>query len=554
MATFLIHRPDDETQVIKLKKETVSIGRRDDNDLVIDDVFVSRKHAELKKKGEGYVIKDCKSRYGTFVNGSTIDEAEVNYGDEIQVGNTMITFVDEERLNQIEMHKTPTRKVGAPLDLVKKIDEIKGRISNQDPHDTIIRSLNELQAAFTMYERKLGDVERSKEVASTLCEVGKIINFVFDLNVLLNLLMDLALKILQAKRGFIMLHDPAGQALHVKVARNMGGDLDSEKPVGISQTIAWEAFKTSQVVSTNDATKDERFMAQESVISYAIGSVICVPLVAKDRRTIGVMYLDNPVTQKPFSDSDVEFMQSFASQAAIAIENAQLYEKIKEEEKIRDRLQRFFSPTVVKKIMSEEGGLMLGGETRTATIMFCDIRGYTSLVEKIDSRVAVKILNDFLSSMTEEVFTHEGTLDKYIGDCVMAIFGAPVAHPDDPLRAVKAALGMKTRVQELKAQWNKELNVAEVETFDIGIGVHTGEVIAGAIGNIKRMEYTVVSPAVNLASRLESVAERGQIIISQVTYNQVRDHIEVNKLEPVKLKNISKAVQIYEITSLKRSV
>jgi len=551
MATFLIHRPDDETQVIKLKKETVSIGRRDDNDVIIDDVFVSRKHAELKKKGEGYVIKDCQSRYGTFVNGSTIDEVVVNYGDEIQVGNTVITFVDEERLNHVAAPKTPTRKMGAPLDLVKKISEIKEQVSKHDSRDTIMRSLNELQAGFSIYDKKLGEAERSKEVASTLCEVGKIINFVFDLNVLLNLLMDLALKILQARRGFIMLHDPVKCKLHVKVARNMGGDLDSEKPVRISQTIAWEAFKTSKVVSTNDATKDDRFMAQESVISYAIGSVICVPLVAKDRRTIGVMYLDNPVTQKPFSGTDVEFMQSFASQAAIAIENAQLYEKIKEEEKIRDRLQRFFSPTVVKKIMSEEGGLMLGGETRTATIMFCDIRGYTSMVEKIDSRVAVKILNDFLSSMTEEVFIHEGTLDKYIGDCVMAIFGAPVAHPDDPMRAVKAALGMKKRVQALKDKWQEELDIPEVETFDIGIGVHTGEVIAGNIGNIQRMEYTVVSTAVNLASRLESVAEPGQILISQATFDHAKQQIKANKLEPIKLKNISNPVQVYEVTSLR---
>jgi adenylate cyclase len=155
--------------------------------------------------------------------------------------------------------------------------------------------------------------------------------------------------------------------------------------------------------------------------------------------------------------------------------------------------------------------------------------------------------------MTEEVFVHEGTLDKYIGDCVMAIFGAPVAHPDDPMRTVKAAIGMKKRVQELKAQWQKELNIPEVETFDIGIGVHTGEVIAGNIGNINRMEYTVVSTAVNLASRLESIAERGQIIISQETYDLVKEHIKVNKLPPVNLKNLSKPVQVYEVTALKRN-
>jgi pSer/pThr/pTyr-binding forkhead associated (FHA) protein len=313
MPTFLIHRPDDETQVIKLKKDTVSIGRRDDNDVVIDDVFVSRHHAELLKKGDHYVIKDCQSRYGTFVNGTTIDEAVVNYGDEIQLGNTVITFVDEERLNQVMMRKTPSHRIGAPLDLLEKLNLVKKQIAKGESQEVILRSLNELSTGFSMYNKKLGEAERSKEVASTLCEVGKIINFVFDLNVLLNLLMDLALKILQARRGFIMLHDPTERALRVKVARNMGGDLDPEKPTGISKTIAWQAFKESQAVSTEDATKDERFKTQESVISYAIGSVICVPLISKDRGTIGVIYLDNPVAQKQFSGNDIEFMQSSAT-------------------------------------------------------------------------------------------------------------------------------------------------------------------------------------------------------------------------------------------------
>lgn len=244
-------------------------------------------------------------------------------------------------------------------------------------------------------------------------------------------------------------------------------------------------------------------------------------------------------------------MKSFANQAAIAIENAQLYEKIKEEEKIRARLERFFSPTVVEKIMAEEKALALGGENRVATILFCDIRGYTSLTEKIDTLVSVEILNDFLSSMTEEVFIHEGTLDKYIGDCVMAIFGAPVAHPDDPLRAIKAALGMKKRVHVLKEQWRGKMNIPEIERFDIGIGIHTGEVIAGNVGNIKRMEYTVVSTAVNLASRLESAAIPGQILISSVTHDLTRESVTAKKLSPVILKNISKPVEVYEVIGLK---
>lgn len=551
MATFLIHKPDDKTETIKLEKETVTLGRREDNDIIFDDVFVSRKHAKVEKKGNKYILTDCKSRYGTLVNGDKITETELNYGDEIQLGNTIITFVDEKTLDHIPERKTPTQRIGAEIDLAEKIASVKERILRGDTRELVLQSLSALESGCKLYQEKLDEAEKSKEIASTLCEVGKIINFVFDLNVLLNLFMDLALKIMRAQRGFIMLYDEGSNDLTIKVARNMGGRLDLTRTTGISHTIAWRTFEKGDAITTEDATKDDRFKTQESVISYAIGSVISVPLISKEKGKIGVIYLDNPVAQKKFDEYDIEFMKSFANQAAIAIENAQLYEKIKEEEKIRARLERFFSPTVVEKIMAEEKALALGGENRVATILFCDIRGYTSLTEKIDTLVSVEILNDFLSSMTEEVFIHEGTLDKYIGDCVMAIFGAPVAHPDDPLRAIKAALGMKKRVHELKEQWRGKMNIPEIERFDIGIGIHTGEVIAGNVGNIKRMEYTVVSTAVNLASRLESAAIPGQILISSVTHDLTRESVTAKKLSPVMLKNISKPVEVYEVIGLK---
>jgi adenylate cyclase len=551
MATFLIHKPDDETQVIKLEKDHITLGRREDNDIVLDDVFVSRQHIEIEKKDKAYIIKDRKSRYGTFVNGESVIEIQLNYGDEIQVGNTLITFVDEKTLDHIPEHKTPIRKIGATVDFAEKIEFIKDQISKGDKKKNIFKSLASLKTGLALYQEKLIAAEKSKEIASTLCEVGKILNFVFDLNVLLNLLMDLALKILRARRGFIMLYDEASNKLKVKVARNMGGELDPTKTTGISQTIAWQTFKTGKVITTEDAAKDERFRTQESVISYAIGAVICAPLISKDKGNIGTIYLDNSVTQKKFYEGDIEFMKSFANQAAIAIENAQLYEKIKEEEKIKARLQRFFSPAVVEKIMVQEEALTLGGEHCIATLLFCDIRGYTSLTEKIDTLVAVEILNDFLSSMTEAVFVNEGTLDKYIGDCVMAIFGAPVAHPDDPLRAIKAALDMKQRVCRLKEEWCKKMKIPEVESFEIGIGIHTGEVIAGNIGNINRMEYTVVSTAVNLASRLENTAEPGQILISRSTYELTKGLINAKELPPVNLKNISRPVEVYEVIDLK---
>jgi class 3 adenylate cyclase/pSer/pThr/pTyr-binding forkhead associated (FHA) protein len=550
MATFLVHRPDEESQVFKLDKDLITVGRREDNDIVLADMFVSRNHAEVGKKENRFVIKDLKSRYGTFVNGDRVAEKELSYGDEIQVGNTLITFVDEQALDRIPEKKGTARKMGVRIDVEEQIRQVKIQIAKGDKKESVLETVAALEQGFAEHQAILSEAEKGKEVASTLCEVSKIINYVFDLNVLLNLLMDLGLKIIRARRGFIMLYDGPSRSLKVKVARNMGSERDPEKSPGISQSIAREAFQKGELIMTEDAAQDERFRSQESVISYAIGSVICAPLVSKEKERLGVIYLDNPAGPNRFDAEDIQFMASFANQAAIAIENAELYEKVRAEEKIRERLQRFFSPGVMKKIMAEEKALTLGGEHKIATVLFCDIRGYTSLTEQMDTLVAVRILNDFLSSMTEAVFVEEGTLDKYIGDCVMAIFGAPVSHPDDPLRAVRVALDMKHRVGELKVQWRESVEIPEIERFDIGIGIHTGEVIAGNIGNIKRMEYTVVSTAVNLASRLENYAEPGQIIISRATLDQVRDSVKAKKLPAVKLKNISNPVEIYEVTEL----
>jgi adenylate cyclase len=552
MATFLVHKAEDDTQVVKLEKPRITLGRRGDNDIVLDDMYVSRIHAAVERRGVFYYIRDEHSRFGTFVNGSRVTETRLDYGDEIQLGNTIVTFVDEERLDQVPAPKKPARLIGGQIDIPAKIETIRNALGKSASTSIIIKSLDEIEDHCRQYQETLTEVEKLKEIASTLCEVGKIINFVFDLNVLLNLLMDLAIKILQARRGFIMLYDIESNALKVRVARNMGGVLEPDKADDISQSIAWQAYKTGKLVNTEDATRDERFKTQESVISYAIGSVMCVPLISKENERTGIIYLDNPVAHKKFDRDDIEFMLSFANQAAIAIENAQLYEKVKKEERMRERLQRFFSPGVVAEIMSDKKAISLGGENRTATILFSDIRGFTSLTERIPTLTSVEILNDFLSSMSEEVFAHEGTLDKYIGDCVMAIFGAPVTHPDDALRAIKAAIGMKKRVHQLREQWRDKIDVSMRELFEIGIGIHTGEVIAGNIGSIERMEYTVVGTAVNLASRLENVAKPGQILISRSTYACTKEFIEAVKLPPVELKNISRLVEVYEVTGLRQ--
>ncbi len=544
MALLIIYDEPGGSREVKIDKDKILIGRREDNDIVLSDIFVSRSHATIVKKGGEYTIEDNRSTYGTFVNGRKINKAILRYGDEIRIGNTIIAFIDEQMVDQVKISPS-ARFIGPAVDFKSEVEDLK-KLARESDESTFIKRLERLTSIFENYEEKITELERSRELTSALYEVSRIINFVFDLRVLLNLIMDIALKITRAARGFVMLYDEANDELRPMVARNMGGEL-SRETIDISRSIALRALEEKRAIITENACTDERFKEEASVIAYKVRSVIAVPMFSKDLSRLGVIYVDSPIARPCFDDKDSEILSGFASQSALALENARLLENIRREERIRQNLSRFFSPSVVAKIMSEEGQVSLGGEQKVATVLFCDIRGFTALVEKSETKMIVEMLNDFFNRMSEQIFLHDGTLDKYMGDCVMAVFGAPILHKDDAARAVRAALGMKWAVGELKNKWRREKNSELVEGFDVGIGINTGELIAGNIGSEGRLEYTVIGDVVNLASRLEKLALPGQIIISESTYQQVKDEFEVKKLPEVEIKGKSQPVKIYEV-------
>ncbi len=549
MAILLIYNEYGLASELKLEKKQIIIGRRDDCDVALDDIFVSRKHATIKKSGDDYVLEDNRSTYGTFVNGKKISKSTLRYGDEIRVGNTILAFIDEKMVDKVKI-TPPPKFLGDELDLKSELDNLKTIIKKGTEQDTLIKRLDYLYSALDNYEKKFEELERAHEITDAVYETSKIINFVFDIRVLLNLIMDLALKITRAERGFVMLYEEEGDELKPTVARNMGREITQET-IDISRSIARKAFEEKQAIITENACADQRFREEASVVAYRIASVIVVPMFTKDRARLGVIYVDTPIGRPCFDDKDLEFLSGFASQAAMALENARLFEGIRREERIRGNLQRFFSPNVVAKIMAEEGRVSLGGEQKMATILYCDIRGFTAMVETTLTKTVVEILNEFLSRMSEQIFFHDGTLDKYMGDCVMAVFGAPINHNDDAARAVRTALGMRWAVGELKERWRRDNRFERAENFNIGIGINTGEVIAGNIGSEGRLEYTVIGDVVNLASRLEKQAAPGQILISQTTYEQVKDEFEVKKLPSVEIRGKSKPVDIYEVIGFK---
>src|SRR5262249_41472831 len=213
--------------------------------------------------------------------------------------------------------------------------------------------------------------------------------------------------------------------------------------------------------------------------------------------------------------------------AAVAVERARLNQKILAEEKKRERLGRFLSPQGTNRILatSDSQGAALGvPEEKSASILFADIVGFTTMSEKMSPQAVALLLNDYLSRMTDIIFKYEGTLDKYIGDAIMAVFGAPLEMSDHAARAVKAALQMQERLQEFNSEHREH-------HLRIRIGINSGRVVAGEIGSVNKKEYTVLGDTVNTASRLESsVAKPGMVVIGENTHELVKDQFQCRSL------------------------
>lgn len=218
-----------------------------------------------------------------------------------------------------------------------------------------------------------------------------------------------------------------------------------------------------------------------------------------------------------------------------------------EKEVLKGAFSKYVTKSVVDRILQHQDGLKLGGEKKKVTIFFSDIRGFTPMSEALTAEEVVHILNEYFTAMTSIIFKYEGTLDKFMGDAIMAIYGAPIEMADHAERAVLAAVEMSQKMQELQAKWRME-GKREV---NIGIGINTGEVVVGNIGSTERMEYTAIGDNVNLTQRLESVAEKGQILISSATYELVKHRVVAKMLDPIKVKGKAEKVIAYQVEGLK---
>jgi adenylate cyclase len=219
---------------------------------------------------------------------------------------------------------------------------------------------------------------------------------------------------------------------------------------------------------------------------------------------------------------------------------------LREKEMIKRAFTRYVAREVVEEILKDPENLVLSGERRQVTVLFCDVRGFTPLSERLSPEEVVLLLNDFYNLMIETTFKYDGTLDKFLGDAVMAVFGAPMAHPDHSARAIRTALAMQEGITGLNERRVRDGK----EAIAVGIGVSAGEAVAGTVGTEDRMEYTVIGDSVNLAARLESNAKPGQILISHRTYERVRDLVDARPLGRIRVKGKEEEVEVYEVLGL----
>jgi adenylate cyclase len=410
------------------------------------------------------------------------------------------------------------------------------------PPDTARRLAEAYQGLKANMER----LAAAQRQMATLAEVAKLINSVLDMDQLLDLIMDKAIEVMGAERGFLMLKDQEAGELAMQVARNMEERLTDKAKWQISSNICSRVAGEGKPILATDAQSEDQFQGMQSVMAHGISSLLCVPLKLKSGEILGIIYLDNRVMAGAFTQESLELLEGFANQASIAIENARLYENVRKETQARLNLQRYLSPDVVNDVMSKKEVLTLGGQRVDCTVLFADICDFTPLSQRLEPEQVVRFLNEYFTAMTEIIFEHEGTLDKFIGDAMMVVFGAPVANPFHAKHAVACAVALQKEATRLREKAARECT----PLFQVRVGLHSGPVVAGNIGSPSRIEYTVIGDTVNLAARLEPKAKPGGILISDATYQLVKDIVQAEKLSAIEVKGRTGQVEVYAVQEI----
>ncbi|MEW6716300.1 MAG: adenylate/guanylate cyclase domain-containing protein [Chloroflexota bacterium] len=539
--------------------------------------------------------------------------------------------------------------------------------SKRPPSNFLLDKLTFLAKNINRLSKQLAKIEQEQQRLEALRNIGQVVNSSLELNEVLRIVMDTIVRLTRAERGFLMLRNEEGE-LEIRIARNWEQETVMPSDFAISRTVCNRVISTAQPILTTDAQEDTQFQTRESIIALNLRSILCVPLQVKGKLT-GLIYTDNRMEAGAFTESERDLLTSFANQAAVALENARLYESIRRTlaevtelknlmdnifasiasgvitSDITDRItlcnraastilsqstddlightidekiphlaphlkspmysvrktevpimgleissdiptrghldlrcnlsplkdaqqitqgvvivlddmtemkrleslhrlfERMVSPAVINQLDPEK--TQLGGKRTNITCLFADVRGFTSFSEYLSPEQVVSVLNRYLAAAANAVLEQEGTIDKFIGDAIMAWFNAPIPQHDHTLRAIRAALGIRKSLIQLHKTLPSEFHLS------FGVGIHYGEAVLGAIGTKKRIDYTAIGDSINTAKRIQENALPGQILISYQAWEFVKDQVEVKTVEPISAKGKSEPLTVFEVLRVK---
>ncbi|MGE3544694.1 MAG: adenylate/guanylate cyclase domain-containing protein, partial [Kofleriaceae bacterium] len=490
------------------------------------DRIISQAPAPIQRAAAGRdLLRALRSLNGTFMRGERIADHYLSDGDEFTMGSTRIVFVDKPKADDV------LQRVTIAPGLTES--HIRGRI--------------QANTGDFMPERQIGDeknLRRDYERLRIGHELARAVGSELDLDKLLPKILDKAFELVGADRGVILLVDDHGE-LSPRFVKTRSGKSDPN--IVLSKTVMAEVVNNKAAVLSSDATMDARFSGAHSIIMQGIRSTMTLPLLHANE-LLGIMHLDSLFTSNAFTEKDLQICTGMASQAAISIQNARLASRIEKEAQTRAQISRLIPPSVVEQVVKGELTIEKGGRLSEITMLFSDIRGFTTMSDGRPPEEVVNTLNEYFEVMVDILFKYSGTLDKFVGDEIIGLFGAPIPIDDAPFKAVSCGIAMLQALEE----FNRTRAAENQAPIRIGIGINTGKVITGSIGSTRALQYTAIGDAMNVASRLVNVAASGEIIISEDTYRRIAGRVEATQLPPVRVKGKADELKVFRVGGLRR--
>lgn len=512
------------------------LGRALSSDLPVLDPTVSRRHAELLVESSAVQVRDLGSSNGTFVNGDRITTARVGSGDHVIFGKMVFELrelspmlVDDDSVEKVR------RAARAGTTIIRQVPV-------PDANQTLERALRAsgVQKAVDETAVVLPQHERDRLKLTLLLEISKALTRITQVEALLDKVVEFTFRMIEIDQVTVLLLGEDGQ-LTERVSRAREGAALRPVSPGLARTALEQKVA---LLSDNDGESTPSGGEGTNGASE-MRSSICAPLIGGEGRVLGVLYVDSLSSKRRVDDEDLEFLVAFAGIGGVALDNIRYAERIRQEALIRGNFERFFAPHLAARIAAEPDRLRPGGERRKIAVLFSDIRGFTSLAARLSPDETARLLTEYFTEMADCVFRQGGTLDKFIGDAVLAQWGAPISEPDDADRALRAALDMMAALERLNTRWRAQGR----PELQIGIGLNHGDAFAGYLGSERRLEFTIIGDTVNAAHRLCGEAEGGEILVTQSLRDALTEPHALVEHKPLHVSGRTEPIPVHRVVS-----